>query len=59
MKTTQLGRLGKEVTVLFNGKLSAGEHSLKFDGSLLPSGIYFYKLVTDKFSEVKRMILLK
>jgi uncharacterized delta-60 repeat protein len=51
--------LGNEVATLVNEKQNAGSYSVDFDGSKLSSGIYFYKLQTDYFSEVKRMTLLK
>jgi subtilisin-like proprotein convertase family protein len=51
--------LGREVTTLINEKLNPGEYEVMFDGSGLPSGIYFYKLITDGFSETKRMVLIK
>ncbi|MCX6165868.1 MAG: alpha/beta fold hydrolase [Ignavibacteriae bacterium] len=51
--------LGKEVATLVNERLQAGTYEVKFEGSNLPSGIYFYKLETEKYREVKRMILLK
>ncbi len=51
--------LGKQVRVLVNEKLSAGSYEVQFDGSELTSGIYFYKLETGNFKEVKRMIFIK
>ncbi|MEO8665471.1 MAG: YCF48-related protein [Ignavibacteria bacterium] len=51
--------LGKEVTTLLSEKLSPGSYEVEFDGNSLSSGIYFYKLQTENFSEVKRMILLR
>lgn len=51
--------LGKEIATLVNQKQSAGNYGVEFDGSNLPSGIYFYKLTTDDFSETKRMMLIK
>jgi photosystem II stability/assembly factor-like uncharacterized protein len=51
--------LGKEVRTLVNENKSPGIYEVEFDGGDLPSGIYLYKLETDKFSEVKKMLLLK
>jgi photosystem II stability/assembly factor-like uncharacterized protein len=51
--------LGKEVATLVNKKLNSGTYEVTFDGSNLSSGIYFYKLKTDKFVESKKMILIK
>ena len=56
---------GKEVQTLVNERLQAGSYETTFDarqgGSSrgLNSGVYFYKLTTEDFSETKRMILLK
>ncbi|MBN8569452.1 MAG: T9SS type A sorting domain-containing protein [Ignavibacteria bacterium] len=51
--------LGNEVKTLVNEKQNAGSYSVDFNAAELPSGIYFYKLVTEKFSETKKMILIK
>ncbi|MBM4157409.1 MAG: T9SS type A sorting domain-containing protein [Ignavibacteria bacterium] len=51
--------LGKEVTILVDEPLTPGKYEVKFDGSGLSSGMYFYKLVAGTFNETKRMILLK
>ncbi len=51
--------LGKEVATLVNEKLSAGTYSVNWDAPEFPSGVYFYRLTTDGYSETKRMLLLK
>ena len=51
--------LGKEVETLINEKLKAGIYDIPFNASALPSGIYFYRLVTDSYSDTKRMVLIK
>ena len=51
--------LGKVVRTLVNENKPAGYYKVEFDGSDLPSGIYFYKLEAGEFVETKRMILLK
>ncbi len=50
---------GREVEVLVDNNQSAGNHSIKFSGNNLSSGIYFYKLEADNFAEIKKMILIK
>lgn len=50
---------GKEVVQLVNEFLHAGNHHVYFDASELSSGLYLYKIVTNSFSDVKKMILLK
>lgn len=51
--------LGNEVSTLVNEWRGAGSHSVQFYAKGLSSGIYYYKLVADKFSKSKPMILLK
>ncbi|MBS1513782.1 MAG: T9SS type A sorting domain-containing protein [Bacteroidetes bacterium] len=50
---------GRQVAQLVNENLSAGTFKYDFNAENLTSGTYFYKLETDKFSETKKMILLK
>lgn len=51
--------LGREVSTLVNGQISAGQHSVTFDASLLSSGLYFYQLQTAEFTQTRRMLLIK
>lgn len=51
--------LGKEVATLVSENLSAGSYETDFDGSNLPSGVYFYRIETNEFTQVKKMILNK
>lgn len=51
--------LGNEVITLVNEIKSPGIYNVKFDGSSLPSGIYFYALRSGSFNEAKSMIILK
>ena len=51
--------LGSEVTTLINEFKNAGRYTLKFDGSNLASGIYFYSITAGNLSDKKMMILLK
>jgi hypothetical protein len=50
---------GKTVATLVNEKLNSGTYEVTFDGSKLSSGVYFYKLQTDNFSDVKKLMLVK
>ena len=50
---------GKEVAVAVNRKLNPGSYEAEFNASNLPSGVYFYKLTSGRFTEVKKMILVK
>ncbi len=51
--------LGREVTVLLNEEVNAGNYNVNFNATSYPSGIYFYRLSTGSFTETKKMILLK
>lgn len=51
--------LGNEVAILVNQYLPAGKHEAVFDASSLPSGIYYYKLESNNFSDTKKMVLLR
>lgn len=51
--------LGKKVATLVNEEKSAGNYRVKFDGSNLASGIYFYQLNAGSYTATKKLILLK
>ncbi len=59
VKVTIYDILGRKIKELINQKLDAGIHSIEFDATELTSGVYFYKIDTGKFSDVKKMILMK
>jgi len=51
--------LGQRIQVLENGFKSAGNYTVTFNASEHPSGIYFYKIESGNFIQVKKMILMK
>ncbi len=51
--------LGKVVASLVNEEKLPGNYEVKFDGSNLPSGVYFYRLQAGSFSQAKKLLLLK
>ncbi len=51
--------LGNEVINLVNENKQAGFYSVQFNASNLSSGIYFYNLITEKYIQTKKLILLK
>lgn len=51
--------LGHEVQTLVDTYQAAGNYSVKFSGSDLPSGIYFYTLTSANISQTGKMLLLK
>jgi Secretion system C-terminal sorting domain len=46
-------------TLIDNKRLDVGTHQTSFNGSRFASGIYFYTIQTEKFTQTKRMVLLK
>lgn len=50
---------GSLVSELVNGNYNTGSYDVSFEASKLSSGIYFYKLETEEFSNVKKMMLIK
>ncbi len=51
--------LGEEVATLVNQNLTPGSYSVDFDGSSVSSGMYFYRIEVQDFSQTKRMVLIK
>ncbi len=50
---------GKELEVLVNEHVQPGTYQTAWNASKYSSGIYFYKLTSDNFTETKKMILIK
>jgi hypothetical protein len=51
--------LGQEVATLVNGFTAAGSYNATFDASHIASGVYFYKLTSGDFTQMKKMTLVK
>ncbi len=51
--------LGREISTIVNEQLNPGTYEVSWDASNFPSGVYFYRLQTESFSESKKMILVK
>lgn len=54
-----INSLGQIVKSRELGMISAGEHSIEFDATAFASGVYFYRLSSDNYSDSKKMMLLK
>jgi hypothetical protein len=50
---------GKEVKTLVNELRSAGRYDVTFDASNFATGVYFYTLETENFTQTKKMLLVK
>jgi len=59
VKLTVYDRLGREVIVLVDEQQGDGEHTVSFNSSNLPSGVYFYRIKTPEKVEVHKMVFAK
>ena len=50
---------GSRAAVLVDENKSAGSYSVQFNASSLPSGVYFYKLESGSYSDIKKLVLMK
>lgn len=51
--------LGREVKTLVNEFKDAGFYEIKFDGTNIASGVYFYRIEAGKFVQSKKMVIIK
>jgi hypothetical protein len=51
--------LGKEINIIVNEVQKAGSYRVTWDGSKFASGIYFYRIESGTFTDVKKMVLIK
>ena len=51
--------IGRKIATLVDRVQDAGYQSVKFNGANLPSGLYFYRLATPTFTDMKKLIILK
>jgi len=59
VRLTVYNAVGQQVAAVVSGEMNAGRHTVTFDASGLPSGMYLYRLETDRFSATKKMLLMK
>lgn len=59
VRLTVFDLLGREITTLANGFILPGNHVVDFNASNLTSGVYIYKLQSDKYSIAKKLTLIK
>lgn len=50
---------GREISVLVNGAVAAGSHSVDWNAESLPSGTYFYTMKSANYTASKKLLLLK
>lgn len=51
--------LGKEVATIVSEKMNPGNYSYTFDGSSLATGVYYYRLVSGNYRQIRKMYLIK
>lgn len=51
--------LGQEVATLIDGHMEAGNHSVTFEADNYSSGVYFYRLNAERYTQTLKMMLLK
>jgi hypothetical protein len=51
--------LGREIATLVNGFTTSGTHEVQFNAANVASGVYFYKLTSGDFTQMKKMTLVK
>jgi hypothetical protein len=59
VKVSVFNSIGQVVKELVNGYQESGSYTVEFDGSALSSGIYYYKLEMGRFTETRKMVLVK
>jgi hypothetical protein len=59
VKVTIYDAIGNQVEVITNEVKASGTYTVNWNASNQSSGVYFYKVETDKFSQVRKMILMK
>jgi photosystem II stability/assembly factor-like uncharacterized protein len=51
--------LGKEISTLINEELKPGTYEVEWNAASYSSGVYFYSLMTNNFTQTKKMVVLK
>jgi hypothetical protein len=59
VKIVVYDNIGREISILTNQVLSPGNYEIEWNASEYSSGIYFYRIITNDFIAVKKMVLLK
>jgi hypothetical protein len=50
---------GREIRQVVNSELAAGSYTVDFNGISLASGVYFYRLEAEEFTQTKKMVIVK
>lgn len=50
---------GRTIAVLVNREQLSGNYAVRFNGSFLPSGVYFYRLISNQYVKTRKFMLVK
>ncbi|WPP50838.1 LamG-like jellyroll fold domain-containing protein [Catalinimonas niigatensis] len=59
MSISIYNRVGLRIQTVLNEKMAAGEHTLNWDASAYPSGLYYFRIEGDHLKKTTKVILLK
>jgi hypothetical protein len=51
--------IGARVATVTDRRYAAGNHSVQFDASTLPSGVYMYKMSAEEFVSVRKLVVMR
>ncbi len=51
--------LGRQIEILFRGRMDAGQHQITFNAGYLPTGVYFARLAAGQMTMMRRMVFMK
>ncbi|MFA6455779.1 MAG: T9SS type A sorting domain-containing protein [Bacteroidota bacterium] len=51
--------LGRKETTLLNQQMDSGDHDVLWDAQNTPSGVYYYRMSSEKYSQIKKMVVIK
>jgi len=59
VKVKVYNSVGQEIAILLDETQSPGVYQLEWTAKNIASGVYFYKIETNKFNSIKKMLLVK
>ncbi len=59
VRMTVFDILGREAAILVNQQMAPGSYEVQWDASNFPTGVYFFKITVNGFTDTKKMILMK
>ena len=59
VRLSMFDTMGHLVSILIDEEVAAGDHEVEWRATSMPSGVYFYRLETESFTDVKKCLLLK